>query len=59
MNPLIREAAASVDFGWVLGGMTIFFLAFFLAWAWVAYDPKNKSRWDEAAQMPLNDGGDR
>ena len=59
MNPLIREAAASVDLGWVLGGMPIFFLAVFLLWVWIAYSPRNRSRWEEAARMPLTDGGDR
>ena len=58
MNPLLKEAAASVDFGWVLGGMTVFFLAIFLMWTWIAYAPKNKSRWEEAARMPFMDGGD-
>ena len=59
MNTLLREAASTVDFGWVLGGMTLIFMAIFLAWAYAAYAPKNKRRWEEAAQMPFMDGGDR
>ncbi len=58
MNTLTRMAASTVDFGWVLGGMTVLFLAFFLAWVYVAYAPKNKARWEEDAMMPFMDGGD-
>lgn len=58
MNTLTRAAASTVDFGWVLGGMTVLFLAFFLAWVYVAYAPKNKRRWEEDAMMPFMDGGD-
>ena len=59
MNDLLREAAQTVDFGWVLGGVTIVFLGVFLAWAWWAYTPKNREKWEEAARMPFTDGGDR
>lgn len=59
MNALIREAAASVDFGWLLGALTILFLAIFLAWVWVAYAPKNRDKWEEASRMPFMDGGDQ
>jgi cbb3-type cytochrome oxidase subunit 3 len=58
MNPLIQEAAASVELGWLLGVMTVVFFAVFLIWFWVAYAPKNRERWDEAARMPFMDGGD-
>ena len=58
MNPLLNEAARSVELGWLLGVMTIFFLVFFLAWVWYAYAPSNKELMDEMAQMPLSDGGE-
>lgn len=58
MNPLISEAAASVDLGWLLGAMTVVFFVIFLAWFWVAYSPKNKARWEEAGRMPFMDGGE-
>ena len=40
MNTLLREAAASVDFGWLLGGITVLFLAVFVVWTWIAFAPK-------------------
>jgi cbb3-type cytochrome oxidase subunit 3 len=58
MNTLIREAASSVEMGWLLGVMTVFFLAFFLGWTWWAYHPKNKERLEEAGRIPFNDGAD-
>lgn len=58
MNPLLREAAASVQMGWLLGAMTVVFFACFLGWVWYAYAPKHKKLMEEAAQMPFMDGGD-
>jgi cbb3-type cytochrome oxidase subunit 3 len=57
MNPLMREAAASVEMGWLLGVMTAVFLASFLYWCWYAYAPSHKPRMDRAALMPF-DGGE-
>lgn len=56
MNPLINEAAASVELGWLLGGMTAVFLATFLFWFWYAYSPRHKKMLDEAARMPFDQG---
>jgi len=58
MNPLLNEAAASVQMGWLLGGTTIVFIACFLAWVWYAYTPRHKELMEQAAQMPFMDGGD-
>lgn len=58
MNPLLREAAASVQLGWVLGVMTVVFFAVFLGWAWYAYRPKHRAMMDEIGRMPFMDGGD-
>jgi cbb3-type cytochrome oxidase subunit 3 len=58
MNPLLQEAAASVELGWVLAAMTVVFFAIFLGWVWYAWSPGNRSLMEEAAQMPLNDGGE-
>jgi cbb3-type cytochrome oxidase subunit 3 len=58
MNPLLEEAVSSVEAGWILGVMTVVFLAVFLWWAWYAYNPQNKRLMDEASRMPLGDGGD-
>jgi len=58
MNPLLREAAGAVSLGWLLGVMTVIFLAVFLGWIWYANSPRNRSLMDEAARMPFDDGGD-
>lgn len=58
MNALIREAVASVELGWLLAGLTVFFLAFFVALVWWTYSPGNKARMEEAARMPFTDGTD-
>ncbi len=57
MNPLLREAAGSVEMGWLLGLMTLVFLAFFIGWAWWAYSPKHREIMEEASRMPFTDGG--
>jgi cbb3-type cytochrome oxidase subunit 3 len=59
MNPLLEEAASSVEAGWVLGLMTVVFLAAFLWWVWYAYTPRNQALMEEASRMPLGDGGER
>jgi cbb3-type cytochrome oxidase subunit 3 len=56
MNPLIREAVGSVQLTWILGLMTVLFLASFLYWVWWAYTPKHKEYHEEAAQLPFMDG---
>ena len=58
MNPLIREAVNSVQYGWFLGFMTVLFFAFFLAWVWWAYKPENKEKLDRAALLPFTEGGE-
>ena len=58
MNPLLQEAAGSVELGWVLSTMTVVFFAIFLGWIWYAWSPGNRPLMEEAAQMPLNDGGE-
>ncbi|MCB9743093.1 MAG: CcoQ/FixQ family Cbb3-type cytochrome c oxidase assembly chaperone [Alphaproteobacteria bacterium] len=42
-----------------MGSVTVFFVGFFLAWAWIAYSPANRARWDEAARLPFEDGEDQ
>ena len=56
MNPLMKEAAASVEMGWLLGVMTLVFFRSFLWWVWYAYAPSHKERMREAALMPLERG---
>ena len=57
MNPLLRDAAASVRLGWVLGLLTVLFLSSFLFWVWWAWTDRNKARWEADSRIPLN-GGD-
>jgi len=56
MNPVLNLAAESVELGWLLGIMTVFFLVSFLGWIWWAYAPKHKAMMDEAAMLPFTDG---
>jgi cbb3-type cytochrome oxidase subunit 3 len=58
MNPLLHEAAGSVRMGWLLGLMTVVFLALFIAWIAWAYAPRRKAAMDEYARLPLDDGGE-
>ena len=58
MNPLLKEAAASVRLVWVLGIMTVVFLTSFVYWVWWAWTGKNKARWEADSRLPLNDGGE-
>jgi cytochrome c oxidase cbb3-type subunit 4 len=58
VNPLLREAAESISLGWLAGLVTAFFIVWFIAWTWWAFSPKNKKKFEEAARMPLSDGGD-
>jgi len=53
MNTLMREAGASVDLGWLLGGMTLVFFAAFLYWTWYAYAPSHRQSMEEASRLPF------
>lgn len=57
MNPLTREAAASIEMGWLLGLMTAVFFVTFLYWVWYAYAPSRRKVMDDAAMLPF-DGGE-
>jgi cbb3-type cytochrome oxidase subunit 3 len=56
MNPLINEAAAAVNLGWLLGVLTVVFIAGFGFWIWWAWAPGNRRMLEEVSRMPLNDG---
>jgi len=58
MNILLEEAAGAVEAGWILGLMTVVFIAIFLWWAWWAYTPRHRKMMDEVSKMPLGDGGE-
>ena len=59
MNPLLQTAAESISLGWLAGLVTVFFTVWFIGWTWWAFSPKNKEKFEEAARMPLSDGGDQ
>jgi cbb3-type cytochrome oxidase subunit 3 len=56
MNPLIREAANSVQMGWLLALLTVLFFLSFVYWIWWAYTPSNRQAHEEAAELPFMDG---
>lgn len=56
MNPVLQLAAESVRLGWLLGVMTVFFLASFLGWVWWAYTPRHRDMMEEASMLPFTDG---
>ena len=57
MNPVYEAAKASIEGGWLMGLMTLVFMAFFFAWSWWAWAPANRQKMIDAASMPLDDGG--
>ena len=59
MNPVFREAAQSAELGWLMGAMTVLFVACFLGWTWWAYSAGNRARMDEAAALPLTTGDEQ
>ena len=58
MNQVFQTAAERVSLGWLMGLLTVFFFAWFIGWTVWAFHPKNKQRLEEAARLPLSDGGD-
>lgn len=59
MNPVVEAAVQQVELGWLLGIMTVFFLATFLGWVWWAYTPRHREMMEEASRLPFMDGGER
>jgi hypothetical protein len=57
MNQVLQAAAEQVRLGWVLGVMTALFFAWFVGGIVWVYLPRNRERFEEAARMPLTDGG--
>lgn len=53
MNPLRQAAADAVSGGWIMGVMTVLFLAFFIGWTWWAYSRHNREAFEQAAKLPL------
>jgi len=53
MNPLFKEAALFAQHGWVMGAMTVLFLACFVGWTYWAYAGHNRENMERAARLPL------
>jgi cbb3-type cytochrome oxidase subunit 3 len=58
VNQILQAAAEQVRLGWVLGVMTVVFFAWFIGGIVWTFLPRNRARFEEAARMPLTDGGD-
>jgi len=58
MNQVLQAAAEQIRLGWVLGVMTVVFFAGFVGLTVWAFLPRNRARFEEAARMPLTDGGE-
>jgi cbb3-type cytochrome oxidase subunit 3 len=59
MNHVLQDAATNVTTGWITGIATATFIVFFVGWVWWAWNPKHKAELDEAARLPLDNGGDQ
>jgi cbb3-type cytochrome oxidase subunit 3 len=58
MNPVFREASNHVQYGWIMGVMTVLFLACFVGWGWWACAKHNRGKFEDAALLPLTTGDD-
>jgi cbb3-type cytochrome oxidase subunit 3 len=58
MSSFFKQAADSVTLGWLMGVITIGFIAAFGFWVWWAYTARNRARWEADSRLPLNDGGE-
>ena len=58
MNPVVQLAAESVQLGWLLGLMTVLFLAAFLGWTWWAFAPSRKERMERYGRIPFDEGAE-
>lgn len=58
MNPIYHEASGLVQDAWLMGVMTVLFVACFLGWGFWAYRPKNRTKMEAAARLPLTTGDD-
>lgn len=56
MNPVFSAASDAAQYGWLMGLMTVVFLAFFAGWTWWAWRPRNRANMEAAANLPFDDG---
>lgn len=55
MNPVFKAASEAAELGWLMGGMTVFFLLFFTGWALWAYAPSNREHLESCGRLPLEE----
>lgn len=53
MNPVLAQASGIAEHAWLMGVVTIVFMAFFAAVTWWAYARRNRARFEQAARLPL------
>lgn len=58
MNPLIEQASEAIGLGWMATIMTLLFVVAFCAWVWYAFTPANRQKFEDAARLPFDEGGD-
>lgn len=54
MNQVIRDAAQQTSHTWIVGVMTIVFMAFFIGTLFWLFSSRNQAALDEAAQLPFD-----
>lgn len=55
MEHVLKEAASSAQYGWMLGITTALFLLAFVGWTAWAWAPSHRDAMDRASRMPFDD----
>ncbi len=55
MNHVLGQGAGTVEHAWIMGLVTIVFLAVFVGLIWWTYSRRNRARMEQAARLPLED----
>ena len=58
MHPLIEQASEAIGRGGMATIMMLLFMAGFLWWVWYAYRPANRKKFEDAARLPFEEGGE-
>ncbi len=53
MNPVFAQATGIAEHAWIMGVVTIVFIACFLGAIWWAFARRNRARFERAARLPL------
>ena len=52
---VLKEGASMAQLGWLMGAMTVVFMAAMVGWIVWTWWPSRKGELDEAARMPLEE----